>query len=171
MKINCEISGLGLHGRRCRFSKLSEWGKPSSVLDEELVACSQATLKQRRLPREDWRIQEPRNRDKASVYLCFRPRPPPQYKPPGVVSTLRHSAWFYGSPNSHKEQTWHDIWHRHDKLLTPCSGNIVWWLYEAVYELKRYINKYSFCMLNNWSCRAFIIKIKTLKSLRGIFLF
>lgn len=109
MKINCEISGLGLHGRRCKFSKLSEWGKPSSVLDEELAACSQATLKQRRLPREDWRIQEPRDRDKASVYLCFRPRPPPQYKPPGVVSTLRHSAWFYGSPNSHKEQTWHDM--------------------------------------------------------------
>lgn len=57
----------------------------------------------------------------------------------------------------------HDIWHMHNKLLTLCSGNIVWWLYEADYELKRYINKCSlYCMLNNWSLRTFIIKIKTL---------
>lgn len=60
----------------------------------------------------------------------------------------------------------HDIWHTHDELLTLCSSNIVWWLYEAVDELKRYVNKYSFCMLNNWSCHVFIIKIETLKSLR-----
>lgn len=116
------MSGLRLHSRQWRFSKPSEWGKPSSGLDGEPAACGQAALKQQRLPRDGRRIQQPEAesvRNGASVYLCFR-----QGTQPLLHHNANHQGWLAPSdtrldfmvPLIHEEQTWHDMWRRHEKL-------------------------------------------------------
>lgn len=133
------MSGLRLHSRQWRFSKPSEWGKPSSGLDGEPVVRSQAALKQRRLPRDGRRIQQPEagnGRNGASVYLCFK-----QGTQPLLHHNANHQGWL--APSDTRLDFMVPVIHMKNKHDMTCGGGMksfcVWLQPCALTELDNFM--------------------------------